>query len=121
MPYGLYLSCDQDRWYRNNFSSDDKLTGTIYTDINQVTAKDTTGYTITIRLSRRDGPGRHGDFLQAVATATVEADGTWEYAMREQDIPPRGLYWIAAELTKSGTRETTLNRVEFHVIEGAAA
>lgn len=121
MAYGLYLAVDQDRWFRNNFSDDDLLTGTIYTDINQVTAKDTTGYTITIRLFRRDGPGRHGDFLQAVATAVTEADGTWSYAMREQDVPPRGNYWVAAELTKTGTRETTLNRVNFLILEGPAA
>ena len=67
MAYGLYLAADQDRWFRNNFSDEDLLTGTVYTDINQTTAKDLTGYTVTVRLSRRDGPGRHGDFLNAPA------------------------------------------------------
>ncbi len=117
----LYLDSDQDRWFRNNFSDEDKLTGTVYTDINQTTAKDLTGYTIKVILTRRDGPGRHGDFLGATGSIVTADEGTWDYAMREQDVPPRGVYWMAIQLTKSGTRITTLNRVEFHILEGAAS
>jgi len=120
MVYGIFGVFDQNRWFRNNFSDEDLLTGTIFTDVNEVTAKNLTGFTVKIILSRPDGPGRHGDFLQGAATIVSAANGTWSFAMREEDVPPRGLYYIAAEISKTGTRETTINRVEFFILEGPA-
>ena len=120
MAYGLYLSLDQDRWFRNNFSSTNPLTGTIYTDINQTVAKDLTGYTITVRMSKPNGPGRFSDFLNKTATAVVEANGTWSLALGAGETPHRSLYYVTAELTKAGDQESTLNRVEINILEGPA-
>lgn len=121
MAYGLWLSLDQDRFFRNNFSSTNPLTGTIYTDINQTTAKNLTGYTITIRMSRPNGPGRFSDFVNKTATIVVAANGTWSLALGSGETPHRGIYYVTAELTKTGDRESTLNRVEFHILEGPSA
>ena len=115
MAYGLYLSLDQTRWFRSDFSSENKLTGTVYTDINQQTAKDLTGYTVNLRLSR---PRTLGARLEKTADIVVAANGTWSYAVGEGEMPPRGIYWTTIDLTKSGVSESTLNRVELHVLEG---
>ena len=120
MAAGLYLSLDQDQWFRNNFSSTNPLTGTIYTDINQTSAKDLTGYAITIRMSRPNGPGRFSDFFNKTASIVVAANGTWSYAIAQSELPHRGVYYVTAELTKAGDQESTLNRVEFHILEGPA-
>jgi len=119
MAYGLYLSLDQDRWFRENFSSTEKLTGTIYTDINQTSAKDLTGFTINIRLSRSEGPGKFGDFFNKTASAVVAANGTWSYAVQRGEMPTRGLYYVTAELSAATTdKMSTLNRVQLYVLEG---
>jgi hypothetical protein len=36
-------------------------------------------------------------------------------------LPPPGLYNVKIELSKSGARESTLNRQELLIIEGATA
>jgi len=113
--YGLWLALDQSRIYRGDFSSENKLTGTIYTDINQVTAKNLTGYTITIRMHR---PIHFGDFFNNDATIVVAGNGTWSYALTDGDTPPRGIYYVKAEIKKSGVVESTLNRVEMHILGG---
>jgi hypothetical protein len=118
LVYGIYLSLDQDRWFRNDFSSDDKLTGTIYTDINQTSAKNLTGYTVTIRMSKTDGFGKFTDRFNKAADIEVAANGTWSYAVAEGEIPVFGLYNVWAEISKSGTNETTLNHTTLHIIEG---
>jgi len=115
MAYGLYHKLDQNRWYRGDFSSDNKLTGTIYTDINQVTAKNLTGFTVKIRMSR---PKQFGDFFNKEATIVVAGDGTWSYAVAEGEIPPRGIYFVKIEIRKSGVVESSLNRQELQVIQG---
>lgn len=115
MAAGLYLSLDQDRWMRNDFSATNKLTGTIYTDINQTSAKNLTGYTITIRMNV---PERIGDRFGKEASIVVAANGTWSYAVGESEMPPRGVYYVLAELSKTGDRESTLNRVELQVLGG---
>ena len=120
MAYGLWMSLDQTRWYRNNFSATNPLTGTIYTDINQTTAKNLTGYAITVRLSKTTGPGRFSDFLNKAATIVVAANGTWSLALTSGDTPQRGLYYVTCELTKSGDQESTLNRVELFMLQGPA-
>ena len=113
MVYGLWLALDQSRIYRGDFSSENKLTGTIYTDINQVTAKDLTGYTITIRMHR---PIHFGDFFNNTATIVVAVDGTWSYAIQDGDTPPRGIYYVQAEIKKASVVESSLNLVEIHIL-----
>lgn len=115
MAYGLYLALDQARWFREDFSDEDKLTGTIYTDKNEVTAKDLTGYTLTLRLHR---PIHFGDFFNLNATIVVAADGTWSIAITEGVVPPRGIYFAKMELKKSGTLVSTLNREELFILGG---
>jgi len=118
MAYGIYLSLDQDRFFRNNFSSTNPLTGTIYTDINQTSAKDLTGYTIIIRMSRPNGPGRFSDFLNKTATIVVAANGTWSLALASGEVPQRGVFYVTAEISNATDTESTLNRVEFQIIQG---
>ena len=118
MAYGLYLSPGQTQWYRDDFSSDNKLTGTLYTDINQTTVKDLTGYTIKVRLSR---PNRRGHRLDKTADIVVAANGTWAYAVEEAAMPQADLYLMTVQISKSGAQETTLNRVEFHILEGPSS
>jgi len=115
MAYGLYLTLDQDQWFRGDFSSDNKLTGTIYTDINQQTAKNLTGYTLTIRLHR---PKHFGDFFNKSADIVVAGSGTWSRAIQAGEMPPRGIYYVKLEIAKSGVVESTLNRSELHILEG---
>lgn len=117
MAYGLYLSLDQSVWFRNNFSATNKLTGTIYADINQTSAKNLTGYTIKIRMHDATRRG-FADFFNKTATITVAANGTWEYAMASGDAPHAGLYYVTAEISKSGDQESTLNDVELLIKEG---
>lgn len=118
MAYGLYLSLDQKRWFRNDFSATNKITGTLYTDVNQTVAKNLTGYTVTIKLYK---PRTIGDRFNKTATIVTAADGTFEYAVGEGEMPIYGLYWMIIQLTKSGDRETTLNDVEFQILEGPNA
>jgi len=118
MAYGIYLSLDQDRFFRNNFSSTNPLTGTIYTDINQTSAKNLTGYTIIIRMSRPNGPGRFSDFLNKTATIVVAANGTWSLALASGEVPQRGVFYVTAEISNATDTESTLNRVEFQIIQG---
>jgi len=118
MVYGLWMTLDQDQWFRGDFSSTNKLTGTIYTDINRVTAKNLTGYTLKLRLFRQN---HYGDFLNQDADIVVAGDGTWSYAVGIGEMPPRGIYYAKMEISKSGDRESTLNRPELHILLGPTA
>ena len=118
MSYGLYLTLDQTRWYRGDFSSDNAITFTVYTDINRQTAKNLTGYTLTLRLHR---PKHFGDSFNKTAEIVTAASGTGRYFVNQGEIPPRGLYFVKLELSKSGVVESTLNRVELYVLEGPSS
>lgn len=118
MAYGLWLVLDQDKWYRNDFSSENKLTGTIYSNKQLTVKKDLTGYTITIRMHLGH---RLGDRFGKEATIVSASDGTWEYAVGRAEMPPPNIYRVKAELTKSGVQESTINPVEILVVEGPAA
>jgi len=115
MAYGLWLTLDQNQWFRGDFSATNKLTGTIYTDINKTVAKNLTGYTISLIFHR---PKHFGDFFRKTASIVVAADGTWEYAVKDGEIPPRGIYFCKIEISKTGDKESTLNRVELQILEG---
>lgn len=117
MAYGAYLSLDQDKWFRNDFSADNKLTGTVYSDINQTTAYNLTGFTVDVKFYKQ---GRIGERFSKTATIVVAANGTWEYAVQQGEMPPSGLYLVKIELSKSGAQESTLNRVELLVLRGPA-
>ena len=118
MAYGLFLSLDQDKWFRNDFSTENKLTGTIYSDINQVTAKDITGYTVKVKMFTERSPKL--ERFNKTASAVVAANGTWSYAVADGEMPTPGLYKVKVELTKSGVQESSLNRVELLIIDGTA-
>jgi len=118
MTYGIYLDLDTPRWFRNDFSSENKITGTIYTDVNKSVVKDLTGYTVKIKMFK---PHQIGDRFNKTATIVSASNGTFEYAVQDGDMPIYGLYWMVVELTKSGVRETTLNDVEFQLLEGPNA
>ena len=117
MAYGLFLTLDQPRWYRDDFSSTNKMTGTIYTDIQKITAKNLTGFTLIIRLYKGN---RWGDHFGKTADIVVAADGTWSYAVGQNEMPPPGIYNVKLELQKSGKQESTVNRVELFVVDGAS-
>lgn len=117
MAYGLWLTLDQKRWFREDFSSDNALTGTIYTDKNKTTAKDLTGYTITIRMNK---PKAFGDFFNKTGSIVTATNGTFKYNLSAGEIPPRSVYYVKVEITKSGVRESTLNREELYILEGPA-
>ena len=115
MAYGLFLVLDQDKWYRGDFSSENKLTGTIYTNKNMTVVKDLTGYTLKVRMYK---PRTVGDRFNQQATIVSATAGTWSYAVGEGEIPIYGLYEVKVELSKTGVRESTLNHVEFLIVEG---
>lgn len=117
MAYGIYLAVDQDRWFYGDFSSENKLTGTIYTDKNLSQKKNLSGYTVKIKMFT---PRTIGARFDKTATIVSASGGTWEYAVQEGEMPIFGMYLVKAELTKSGVRESTLNHVEFQVLEGSS-
>ena len=118
LAYGLYLIMDQPKWFRGDFSDTNKLTGTIYTDQKFTRKANLTGYTITIRLTKNH---RWGDYFNKVGSIVSATGGTFSYAVAENEIPPPGLYNVKIELSKSGSRESTLNRQELMIVEGATA
>ena len=116
MVYGIYLVLDQDQWYRDDFSSASKLTGTVFTNKSLTKKKDLTGKTVSIRMTRNN---RWGDHFDKTATIVSATGGTWSYAVSETEMPTPGIYNVVIVLTESGMRESTLNRAELQVIEGA--
>jgi len=118
MAYGIFLALDQTRWFRGDFSSDNALTGTIFTDVNQTTAKNLTGFAIQIRMHR---PIHFGDFFNQTASIVTAADGTFEYFLNQNETPPRGIYYVKIEISKSGVVESTINRVELQILGGPNA
>jgi len=118
LAYGLYLTLDQKRWFRNDYSATNKITGQLHTDVNKSVKKSLTGYTIKLKLFK---PRTIGDRFNKTCTIVTAADGTFEYAVGEGDMPIYGLYFAIVELSKSGDRETSLNDVEFQILEGPNA
>ena len=117
MPLGIYITLDQSIIYNDNFSdvSGQKLTGTIYSDIDKTTAFNLTGYTIKLRLSQENAKS---DNFNQTCTITVAASGTFYLSVTENTLPTAGLYLATIELTKSGSKITSLNRTEILVKRG---
>ena len=114
MTYGVYLTIDQKRWARGDYSSSNKLTGTIYSDAAKTTAYSLSGYTLTIRIFKR---WTSGDLFNKTADIVNAANGTWSYAVASSDMPTTGLYLIEVELSKSGEIMSTFPQ-EFHIVQG---
>lgn len=117
MPLGVYLTLDQSIIYNDNFSdvAGLKITGTIYSDINKTVAFDLTGYTIKLRLSREYAKS---DNFNQTCTITTAASGTFYLSVTENTLPVAGTYIANIELTKSGTKVTSLNRTEILIKRG---
>lgn len=117
MPLGIYLTLDQSILHNENFSdvSGFKITGTIYSNIDKSVAFDLTGYTIKLRLSKDNAKS---DNLNKECTITTAASGTFYLSITENTLPVAGLYLANVELTKSGSKVTSLNRVEILVKRG---
>lgn len=118
MAYDSYLKLDQTRWYAGDFSSSNKLTGTIFTDSNLSQPKTLTSYTLTIRMYKA---GHMTDLFNKAATIVGATLGTWSYAVATGEMPSPGIYYVKVELSQSGKRESTLNRVELHILAGPTA
>lgn len=108
----LYCKLDNPKWIEGDFSDTTKITGTIYTDRLQTTAKDLTGYTLTLRIFPE---WRNADYFNKTASIVVAANGTWSYALIENDLPREGQYMLKIELEKSGERLSTYP-ISFEVI-----
>ena len=117
MAYGIYLKLDQTQWREFDYSAEDKLTGTVYTDKDLTTPKNLSGYTIMLRISKRwhihDRFGKTADIVSASA-------GTWSYPVGEGHMPRNGFYRFEVELSKSGTSIST-KPVDFVVTRGTGA
>ncbi len=118
MAYGIYLVCDQKVLFNGDYSSSNKLTGTIYSDSALTTAKSLTGYTIKIRIYKRDSDS---DYFDKTANITVAASGTWNYPIAANELPGAGLYLIKLEISQSGEIMSTLNNVEILIKRGPTA
>lgn len=117
MPLGVYLTLDQLVLYNENFSdvSGFKITGTVYSDINKTVAFNLTGYTIKLRLSKENAKS---DNFNQTCTIDVAASGTFYLSVTENTLPIADFYLANIELTKSGSKVTSLNRVEVLVKRG---
>jgi len=63
-------------------------------------------------------PIHFGDFFNKTADIVVAASGTWSYALKSGETPPRGIYYVKLEISKSGVQESNLNRVEIQILGG---
>ena len=112
---GYYLSLDQKILFNGNFSSSHKITGTCYTDNTQSVAFDLTNYTLTLRFYKDNNSS---DYLNATASITTAASGTWNLAVTSGTLPSSGFYLVDLVLTKSGIQISNLNRVEVLIKRG---
>ncbi len=118
MAYGCYLKIDQKVLFTGDFSSSNKLTGTIYTDEALTSAKNLTGLTIKVRLFKR---WSSEDWFDKTASIVTAASGTWSYAIAANELPSAGLYLVKIELSQSGEILSTLNDVEILIKQGPTA
>lgn len=117
MAYKAYLVLDQPIWNNGDYSSSNKLTGTIYTDASKSTAYSLTGLTLKIRIFKR---WNSTDYFDKTASIVVAANGTWSYAVAQGEMPQPGLYLLKIELSSSGNQVSTFPE-EFEILEGPHA
>lgn len=120
MALQAFLALDQNVLFNSDFSSDSslKFTGTIYSDVYQTTAFNLTGYTLTLRFFRNNSTA---DQFAKTCTITSATSGTWYINIEQDTLPAAGLYNVKMELTKAGTRLSTLNRTEILIKRGPTA
>lgn len=99
MAYGLYNTLDVTYFRSGDYSDADGITGTIYTDKARSSAKNLTGYTLTLfiydRLSRQT-------MVQETASIVVAGNGTWRYYFTSSvPVPVEGVYDVEIELKNS--------------------
>ena len=99
MTYGAYLNLDQKRWRKGDYSSTNKLTGTIYSDAAKSLTFVLTDYTLTIRIYKRFS---NSDLFNKTASIVSASSGTWSYAVQQNDMISPGVYLFEIELSKSG-------------------
>jgi len=109
--YGTYLRLNQKTWREFDFSTINKLSGTLFADKAMTTPRDLTGSTLKIRIYRR---WRRLDRFNKSATITNPTAGTWEYTVAKGEMPRRGIYLLEVEIISSGVQESTFP-VEFFV------
>ncbi|HSA75484.1 MAG TPA: hypothetical protein VLE21_04780 [Candidatus Nitrosocosmicus sp.] len=119
MVYGIYLSLDQTKWAYGDYSSSNKLTFTIYSDVGLTAAFNLTGYTLKIRLFK--SRWHTADYLNQDADIVTAASGTGSYTAAQGEMPGSGLYLVKVELAKSGEVMSTLNDVELMIVGGPTA
>jgi len=112
----LFLKLDQDTWQFGDFSTESKLTGVVYTDKGLTLPKNLTGFTLSLNLFKR---WHRTSFLNEAASIVTAADGTWEYAVTQDNFIHPGTFLLEIELTKSNVHEST-KPVEFFVKWGPA-
>lgn len=117
MAYKAYLRLDQPIWNNGDYSSSNKLTGTIYTDASKSNPYSLTGLTLKIRIFKR---WQNTDYFDKTATIVIAASGTWEYAVATGEMPGPGLYMIKIEMSSSGNQVSTFPE-EFEILEGPYA
>jgi hypothetical protein len=113
LAYGIYLTIDQSRWVRGDYSDTNLLTGTIYSDLAKTTAFDLTGYTLKIRIFKR---WQNTELFGKTATIVTAASGTWSYAVAVNEMVAPGNYMIAVEISQTGEVLSTFPE-EFVVTE----
>jgi len=114
MAYGVYCTLGQTKWARGNYSSSNKLTGTIYSDKLKTSAFNLTGYTLKVRIFKR---WYNHDYFNKTADIVVAASGTWSYAVAQHEMPTTpGVYLLSIELSKSGEVMNTFPE-EFTIVE----
>ena len=104
MAYGLFLTLDQRKWRADDYSSDNGLTGTVYTDEKKTIAKNLTGYTVNVLIYKR---WSNAILFWKAATIVTAASGTWKYLVKKGEMVSPGLYFVEIELNKSGVVEST--------------
>jgi len=117
MAYGAYLSLGQTVWRQGDYSSTNKLTGTVHSDRAKTAVFNLTGYTVTIRIFKR---WQNTDLFNKVATVSTPSSGVWSYAVAQGEMPQAGVYMVEAELSKAGEVMST-EPEEFFVEGGATA
>ena len=109
--YGAFLKLDTPKWRAGDYSSSNKLTGTIYTEKEKINPFTLTSYTLTVRIFKR---WEDIDYFNKTASIVSASAGTWSYAVALGELPPEGLYLLEIELSKSGEVMST-EPVEFFI------
>ncbi len=105
MVYGLWNKLVTSYFRSQDYSDEDLMTGTIYTDSAKTSVKNLTGY--TLRIFIYDSVTKQTTINDS-ATIVTAANGTWSYAFTmTHPVPIEGIYETEIELTKTGVVVST--------------